>query len=293
MQNVDFASYADDTTIYAAGENTDEVIFPLQECSKKFFKWFADQMKANEDKCNLIVSTNELTEIQIGDFTIKNSAIEKLLGVKINSKLNFDCHVNHLCNKANKKLSALARVTSYMTLEKKKIVMNSFFNAQFNYLPVIWMLHSRKNNKINFLHERCLRLIYSDKKSSYEENILEKDNSVSIHHKNIQALAIAMFKVKHKLCPEIIGDIFMEGPNNQCNLRDRPDLTTPQVHSVFHGTESISRLGPKIWDIVPKELKNKKSLNSFKESFKMWVPTNCPCRLCKVYLDGVAFISRI
>ena len=44
-------------------------------------------MKANEDKCHLIVSTNELTEIQIGDFTIKNSAREKLLGVNIDSKL--------------------------------------------------------------------------------------------------------------------------------------------------------------------------------------------------------------
>ena len=115
-----------------------------------------------------------------------------MLGVNIDSKLNFDCHVNHLCNKANKKLRALARVTPYMTLEKKKIVMNSFFNAQFNYCPLIWMLHSRKNNnKIKHLHERCLRLIYSDKKSSYE-NLLEKDNSVSIHHKNIQALAIEL-----------------------------------------------------------------------------------------------------
>ena len=54
-------------------------------------------MKTNEDKCHLIVDTNELTEIQIGDFSIKNSASEKLLGVNIDSKLNFDCHVNHLC----------------------------------------------------------------------------------------------------------------------------------------------------------------------------------------------------
>ena len=56
------------------------------------------------------------------------------------------------------------------------------------------MLHSRKkNNKTKHLHKQCLRLIYSDKKSSYE-NLLEKDNSVSIHHKNIQVLAIEMFK---------------------------------------------------------------------------------------------------
>ena len=71
------------------------------------------------------------------------------------------------------------------------------------------MLHSRKiNNKIKHLHERCLRLIYSEKKSSYE-NLLEKDNLLSIYHKNIQALAIELFKAKHKLCAKITDDIFM------------------------------------------------------------------------------------
>ena len=59
------------------------------------------------------------------------------------------------------------------------------------------------------LHARCLRLIYSDKNSSYE-NLLEKDISLSIHHKNIQTLETEMFKVKEKVCPEITSDAFME-----------------------------------------------------------------------------------
>ena len=291
VNNVDIASYADDNTIYTSGENIDEVIFSLQESSKKLFKWFTDnQMKTNEEKCHLIVSSNKATEIQIGDFSIKNSENEKLLGVHIDSNLNFDFHVNQLCKKASKKLRALSRVTPYMTLEKKKLVINSFFNAQFNYCPLIWMLHSRKNNnKIKHLHERCLRLLYNDKKSSYE-NLLEKDNSVSIHHKNIQGLAIEMFKVKNKLCPEITSNIFMERTNNHYNLRNPSDFITPQINSVYYGSESISYLGPKIWDIIPDEFKKKESLNSFKEAIKTWKPNDCPCRLCKNYLEGVGFI---
>ena len=71
--------------------------------------------------------------------------------------------------------------------------MNVFFNAQFNYCPLMWMFHSRQNdNKIKHLHERCLCLIHSNKLSSYED-LLEKDWSVSVHHKNIQSLAIEMF----------------------------------------------------------------------------------------------------
>ena len=81
------------------------------------------------------------------------------------------------------------------------------------------MLHSRKNDsKIKHLDERFLRLIYSDKTSSYE-NLLEKDNPVSIHY-NIQQLATEMFKVKRKLCPEVTSAIFMERTKNRYNLRN-------------------------------------------------------------------------
>ena len=70
------------------------------------------------------------------------------------------------------------------------------------------MCHSRVNNtKINNLHERCLRLIFSDKKSSYEE-LLEKDRSVSVHHMNIQALATEIYKVKSGYTSKIFSDLF-------------------------------------------------------------------------------------
>ena len=179
-----------------------------------------------------------------------------------------------------------------MPLKKKKLLMNSFFNAQFNYCPLIWMLHSRSNNnKIKHLHERCLRLIYNDKQSSYEE-LLIKDGTVSIHHRNIQTLATEMFKVKNeKMSPEIICDIFTQRINNHYNLRHINHFETPFVRTVYNGTKSVSYLGPKIWDIVPEEYKTLNSLNSFKESIKNWVPLNCPCRLCKTYVHGVSFIE--
>ena len=79
-----------------------------------------------------------------------------------------------------------------MELLKRHILINAFFKAQFNDCPVIWMFRSCSlNNKVNRLHERCLRIIYNDKRSNFEE-LLAKDNSVSVHHNNIHALAINM-----------------------------------------------------------------------------------------------------
>ena len=164
ISDTDFSSYADGNTIYDSGNNIDEVISSLEESAEKLFQWFSHyQMKGNTDKCHLTVSTDEPIEIRVGESLIKSSTCEKLLGVKIDNKLNFDTHVKGLCKKANNKLRALARATPYMSLENK-FLMNSSFNAQFNYYPLIWMLHKRSNKvKIKYLHERCLRLIYSDK----------------------------------------------------------------------------------------------------------------------------------
>ena len=56
-----------------------------------------------------------------------------------------------------------------MELPKRRILSNAIFKAQFNYCPVIWMFHSRSlNNKINRLHERCLRIIYNDEHSNLQ-----------------------------------------------------------------------------------------------------------------------------
>ena len=91
---------------------------------------------------------------------------------------------------------------------KRRILLNAFFDFQFNYCPLIWMFHSRNlNKKIKRPHEHCLRVTYNDKTSSFEQ-LLENDNSVSIHHKNIQTLAIEMYKVTNGLSPEIMNEIF-------------------------------------------------------------------------------------
>ena len=65
----------------------------------------------------------------------------------------------------------------------------------------------------------------------------------------------------------------------------------PSIRTVYHGSESISFLGPKIWNILPDEIKQQTSPNSFKKSVKKWKPQDCPCRLCKVYINGVGFLS--
>ena len=114
-------------------------------------------MKANADKCHLLVTRDTDETAKIGEFDVKNSREEKLLGVKIDIKLSFENHVSSLCQKASQKLHALARVVNFMDLAKHKSLMKAFITCQFNYCPLIWMFHGRQlNNRINKIQGRTL-----------------------------------------------------------------------------------------------------------------------------------------
>ena len=125
------------------------------------------------------------------------------------AKLLSDIFVKELSKVFNwHNLGKSNRVTSGMSLSKKHTLMNAFFNSQFNYCPLIWMCHSRENNnKINGLHEKCLRIISNEKRSSFNA-LLEKDGSVSLHERNIKILATEMFKVSENIAPPQMHEIF-------------------------------------------------------------------------------------
>ena len=131
---------------------------------------------------------------------------------------------------------------SLISLKKqveKYLLMNAFFTSQFSYCPPVWICHSRtNNNKINRLHERCLRIVYNDKQSFNE--LLKKDGSVSIHMRNIQILATEMYKLVNILSPPIMNRVFKLNSGSCYNLRQILQFPRSLVKSVYHGTESVS-----------------------------------------------------
>ena len=84
-------------------------------------------------------------------------------------------------------------------------------------------------------------------------------------------------------------EIFNFSDNNY-NLRSGTHLNRPTVHTIHFGTEFITNLGAKMWELVPQKIKEASSLSSFKNKVKKWIPQNCPCRLCKIYIVQVGFI---
>ena len=121
--------------------------------------------------------------------SLKIVILKKLLGVTIDSNFTFEEQINSLCPKSSQKLHELSRISQYLSPNKKRILFKTFVTFQFNHCPLfsplVWMCHSRTlNNRINNIHHRALKIVYQDKKSSFEE-LLQKDKSVFVHIKNL------------------------------------------------------------------------------------------------------------
>ena len=101
----------------------------------------------------------------------------------------------------------LLRITRFLDENKRKLLRDSYVISQFNYCPVVWMFFQRQSNHmINRIHESTVRIAY-DYISSFD-NLLIKDHSITIHQKNIQALAVEIYKTQNGVNPIFMKNIF-------------------------------------------------------------------------------------
>ena len=181
--------------------------------------WFENNFfKLNADKCNLLISNHdEDSSAIINSEIIEGNKSVKLLGIKIVNEVKFKEHVTSICKKVSQKFYARARIVNYMNIDKLRLILKAFIESQFQYCPLVWMFHSRTlNSRIHRLHQRAFRLAYKEAHLSFEE-LLRKEKSFTTHHRNLQKLAIEMYKFYRNLSLDIMKNIF-QSPYSLCFL---------------------------------------------------------------------------
>ena len=138
-------------------------------------------------------------------------------------------------------------------------------------------------------------MVHRDETSSFNE-LLAKDGSVTIHHRNLQFLAIEMYKVFNGIATAFMSNIFgkhlnADTENLSANTRSATSFDNHHnPNTVKYGLETLRSIGPKIWGMILVALKNTTSLSLFKVRIKKWVPPNCPCRLCKTFVPQLGLL---
>ena len=109
------------------------------------------------------------------------------------------------------------------------------------------------------------------------------------YHRNIQQLAIEIFKAQKDISPSFMAELF-KPKETKYQFRAGSSLQINDPRTSNYGMHSIYFLAPKIWNVIPVAIKESSTLDTFKRLIRKWIPKSCPCKLCKTYIPNIGFI---
>ncbi len=130
LNNTHTCNFADDTTLSACDIKLEDLLHNLEDDTLTAIQWFdANYMKLNESKCHFLTSgTEEVLFVKVGDELIWESMSEKLLGVTVDNKLNFNAHLANVCKKASCKVTALARLVRILPFHRRRLMLKALMH---------------------------------------------------------------------------------------------------------------------------------------------------------------------
>ena len=282
IENAELHNFTDDSTISCTEKSPEELIKSLTSESEKVVQWFKENMMiVNPDKFQAVIiegkiQQNKPSSIKINYININSENSVRLLGLEIYSKLNFDKHITQLCKKSADQLNAICRLKLFLNTDQRKILVNSFIYANYNYCPLVWHFCSKKSmNKIERIQYRALQFLHNDYDSDYN-TLLKKSDKCSIEVRRLRTMALEVFKSLNDLNPSFMKTLFDKRNNTN---RRKHDLIIHTRNSVTFGSNSLRCLGPHIWNTLPENIKEIISFENVKKSINNWYGPSCKCSL--------------
>ena len=275
-------NFADDQTIYYHNKNLESVTNQLEEDIAIAITWFHNNsLVPNPDKFQLMIlgTTKRIPLcLEINGHRTLSTFEMVLLGVTIDWKLNFNTHAQLICDKVSRKVNALMRLRTTLSVDQKLILLNSYVMSQFNYCSNVWMFHGKVvNERINRIHKRALRAVYNDFTSNYQQLLL-KGNHVTVHQKNLKTLAVKTFKSAQGYSPKFINALFT-AKKVQYNHRIQNLLTLPKASTITYGLHSFTYRACSTWNTINDDIKDSLFVSVFKREIKK-LQIKCACKVC-------------
>ena len=261
------ANFADDNTLIVQGENLQTVVNTLGQEGSIATDWFASNfMKANPDKFHFM-SAAKKADAAVNTIEIESNSIQaedsiKLLGVHIDSRLNFNKQISEVCKKAGRQINALKRLSFYLNYNARLTAFRCFILSHLNYSPLVWMNSSKvQMGKIEKLQERALRIVLRDNKSSYAK-LLTMAGVPSMRDRYQSCLLKEVYKSVNHTNPNYINNLFTARETNY-SLRGTHMLNLPKVNTTKYGLNSFTYKGAKSWNSLDNTQRSAESLQKF------------------------------
>ena len=207
--------------------------------------------------------------MQIGGVKIEQSQYIKLLGVNIDSDLNFSNHIREVCIKSGQQIGVLTRLRNLIPTPAKLQLFKAAILPHLTYCSTVWhFCRASDRRKEGGLQERALRTVFNSRSDSHK-NLLLQASLPTLYNRRLQDIAILMFKAKNNLLPKYLQDLFNINRDREkrYNLRNS-DFTLPRFNTIKYGKHSLKYFGPFLWSKLTKEERGMESASTFKRRIR-------------------------
>ena len=257
--------FADDATLISIGDDMNQLIYKTNKEIHKFYMWAtANRLIVNLDKTIFLVVTNKKLSYYPPLFynfdAIKCVKKHKLLGVIIDNQLTFKDHVDQVHRKLSQSISIIHNLREYMPEFVLKTIYLAHIEPHINYCVAIWGgTYLTYIQSLFLLQKRAIRIITKKPFLEHSRPLFKQMNILNIYD-------MIKLRISEYVYRNLNSNIFQR-LRHQHNTRGRDGLIIP-VHALDTFKRSLAYSGPKIWNNIPEEIKNKTTLSGFKSALK-------------------------
>ena len=268
----DLFMFADDTTIFTIGENTDNIILTLQSVLDQVYTWCqSNRLIAHESKSEALIISKQsfigpMPRLTYGNSTIEFKSSSKCLGLTVDNKLSWQEHTKNVCKSFSKKVAVLKRIKFLPKPILETIYYKTIIPSVLYGIAVWGSCSSALMDDIDRIHLRATRIIHNLPCNIPNDDIINAPYWNSINLFYIKRLLVITYNIYYGNCVEPLNDLIVK-PVTTYNFRKllNVEILRPRTEV---GRSSFQHRAALAWNLLPDDIKNCSNLATFKRKLK-------------------------
>ena len=278
---VSYHIYADDTQLYFAFDfpvhDHTSVSSRMEACIKDIKVWMSsNRLKINDDKTEFMVITSPyyrnhcpISDIAVGDSTVSATTQARNIGVIFDNVMNMDKQVAFICKSASYHLRNIRAIRKYLTADATKKLVHAFVTSRIDANnSLLYGIPAVKLRPLQLIQNQAAKLLVGARKFDHASPILEALHWLPVSRRIDYKILLLTFKALNGMAPRYLRDLLVcHEPSRQLRSSNASRLVTPRTRTRA-GDRSFQAAAAKLWNSLPTNIRQIKSLESFKTCIK-------------------------
>jgi hypothetical protein len=272
-----FILFADDTTVYLSDKNVDVLYDTMNTELQEVSNWFkCNKLSLNASKTNLMLlgstyktkNTKIKRSIHLDGHKLTRVSDAKFLGIIIDENLAWKSHIDNVCKLCSRNVGVMNKVKHFLPKTSLYQLYCSFILPYLSYGILLWGNASQTNvMKLFKIQKRAIRIVSNSSYLCHTKPLFEKFKTLTISELYDKELGIFMYKYKKCMLPKSFDHVFTDLESvHKYNTRNKTNYRYD-----IHKINTVFTKGPKLWNNLPKSIKNANSLVSFKNAITLFL----------------------